>query len=84
MKRDKVRCDRCEGPLSFEHFGDATAGEMQWAYDGWRCLLCGEVIDSVILFNRGSPKRRKGWFRLRKKAVPLERALRVTGMRRAC
>jgi hypothetical protein len=25
---------------------------------GWRCIFCGEIIDPVILENRGSPTGR--------------------------
>ncbi|MEC4889363.1 MAG: hypothetical protein RI101_04810 [Nitrospira sp.] len=38
------------------HFG----ADQWWAFDGWLCLNCGDVIDPVILTNRechsnGSP-----------------------------
>jgi len=41
------KCPRCRGPLTSEKFYGVCE-----AFWGWKCLLCGEVIDPVILENR--------------------------------
>ena len=49
-----MQCPRCQGTMVVDHFVDlATSGEI-WM-PGWRCLMCGEVIDPLILQNRQSP-----------------------------
>ena len=49
-----MQCPRCQGTMVVDHFVDmATSGEI-WM-PGWRCLMCGEVIDPLILKNRQSP-----------------------------
>jgi len=47
-----VRCNRCSGLMAYEKFFD-RADE----YFGWRCIVCGEIIDQVILKNRSQKKR---------------------------
>jgi hypothetical protein len=47
---DKLRltkCPRCRGTVIYEKFYGFE--EPFW---GWKCLLCGEIIDPVILANR--------------------------------
>lgn len=47
-----MNCLRCHGLMVTFEFEDmvTTAG---WdSFIGWKCLLCGEVIDSVIAANR--------------------------------
>jgi hypothetical protein len=47
-----VKCNRCGGLMSYEKFyGQAED------YFGWRCIVCGEIIDQVILENRFRRKR---------------------------
>ena len=42
-----MQCPRCKGTMIVDHFVDmATSGEI-WM-PGWRCLLCGEIIDPII------------------------------------
>ncbi|MDR4495101.1 MAG: hypothetical protein R3B74_11890 [Nitrospirales bacterium] len=49
-----MECPRCQGTMVVDHFVDlAMSGEI-WM-PGWRCLMCGEVIDPLILKNRHSP-----------------------------
>ena len=48
----QLNCIRCQGlmvPTRLEEAVGATSGE---SISGWKCLLCGEVIDSVIAANR--------------------------------
>ena len=42
-----TKCLRCSGILIYENF--YAAGEEFW---GWKCLICGDIVDSVILENR--------------------------------
>jgi hypothetical protein len=58
-----MRCHRCHGSMVQEKF--YGPGDAFW---GWRCIACGEVMDEVILENRGSfgvsgleRHRRSGW-----------------------
>ena len=46
-KEGLMRCYRCEGMMIYEKFyGDCEH------FFGWRCIVCGEIIDQVILKNR--------------------------------
>lgn len=42
-----MKCHRCGGVMVYERF--SRPHEHFW---GWRCILCGEIIDEVILENR--------------------------------
>jgi hypothetical protein len=45
-------CPRCHGlmvPTRLKEGIDARSGE---CFFGWKCVLCGEVIDSLIMANR--------------------------------
>ena len=44
---DAMNCDRCHGLLLLEYHVDADA---DWV--GYRCLICGDRIDPVILERR--------------------------------
>ncbi len=47
-----MKCDRCGGSMAYEKFyGQAED------FFGWRCILCGEIIDRVILENRFRKRR---------------------------
>jgi hypothetical protein len=51
-----MKCDRCGNDMAYEQFfGD------QERFGGWRCIFCGEIVDDVVMENRG-------W--LRKGVVP--------------
>lgn len=43
-------CTRCGGLIIPEAFQDVSLCSL-----GWRCLLCGKMVDSVILRNRAVP-----------------------------
>lgn len=47
-----MQCTRCQGMLvpdySFDHL-DATSPDR---IHTWRCVLCGDMVDPVILHNR--------------------------------
>ncbi|GAB6269523.1 hypothetical protein DS62_06290 [Smithella sp. SC_K08D17] len=47
---DKIfltKCLRCGGAVAYDKFY-GTHGQF-W---GWKCLICGEIVDPVILNNR--------------------------------
>jgi hypothetical protein len=44
-----IRCHRCESIMIYEKFYGPQ--EHFW---GWRCIWCGDIVDSLILENRGS------------------------------
>jgi hypothetical protein len=45
-KKD-MRCLRCGGKMIFEKFYDVSN-----TFFGWRCVICGEILDPVILLHR--------------------------------
>jgi len=48
----KIFCTRCGGVMVYEKFyGNAES------FFGWRCVLCGEIVDQVIMENRLSQAR---------------------------
>jgi len=54
-----MSCLRCHGlmvPTRLEEAAGVTSGG---SLSGWKCLLCGEVIDSVIAANRKHPQEPK-------------------------
>jgi len=42
-----MKCHRCGSVMVYERFYDSHEH-----FSGWRCILCGEIIDQVILENR--------------------------------
>jgi len=42
-----MKCHRCGSTMVYERFYGADDH-----FSGWRCILCGEIIDQVILENR--------------------------------
>jgi hypothetical protein len=44
-----MKCHRCQSIMVYEKFYSSD-GE----FFGWRCVLCGEIVDQVILENRSS------------------------------
>ena len=45
-----MNCLRCHGLMVIIRLEDA--GTSSLCFSGWQCLICGEVIDSVIEANR--------------------------------
>ena len=47
-----MECTRCRGMLvpdySFDHLDATSSGQVRT----WRCVMCGDVVDPVILHNR--------------------------------
>ena len=42
-----MKCHRCGSVMVYERFYG-----VQENFSGWRCVLCGEIIDQMILENR--------------------------------
>ena len=42
-----MKCHRCRGPMVYEKFYGPHEHFL-----GWKCLICGEIVDPVILENR--------------------------------
>lgn len=43
-----MTCERCGGLSVVRHF----EGGQAWEYDGWECLICGNIADPLIMTNR--------------------------------
>jgi hypothetical protein len=55
-----MTCSRCGGLMTQEEFSNMTEGAVPWFYAGWRCLFCGDIVDSLILRHRsGGSKSRQ-------------------------
>ena len=59
-----MRCPRCKGLMVDDWFQDLHDDTGRMHFEGLRCLICGEVVDPVILHNRhvgpeGIPGRRR-------------------------
>lgn len=50
--RNSRECARCQGPTVSEVFVDWTSGGGHLSFPGQRCLLCGDITDSVIVSHR--------------------------------
>jgi hypothetical protein len=44
-----MTCHRCEGTMIHEKFYG-----IQEHFWGWRCILCGDIVDRTVLENRNS------------------------------
>lgn len=45
-------CGRCKGLMVCEQICDMNGTGGDLCMDGYRCLLCGDLVDAVILKNR--------------------------------
>ena len=43
----KINCRRCNGRMGFEKFYGPGS-----SFYGWHCVLCGDILDAVILLHR--------------------------------
>ena len=46
-KNSILSCQRCGGRMIFEKFYDVNN-----IFFGWHCVMCGEILDPVILLHR--------------------------------
>jgi hypothetical protein len=49
-----MECERCHAMMIEESFDDVKADTWLMEFRGWRCPLCGNVLDPVILANRAT------------------------------
>lgn len=47
-----MTCERCHGLMVGERICDLQGTSGDLCVDGYRCLLCGNVVDATILVNR--------------------------------
>ena len=47
-----MRCERCNGLMVGEEICDLQGTNGDLCVDSFRCLLCGNVVDTMILENR--------------------------------
>ena len=47
QEKMEINCHRCNGRMAFEKF---YGGEN--IFFGWHCVMCGEILDPVILLHR--------------------------------
>ena len=54
--RDKsdfvMGCPGCHNLLVEETFVDLQVSPSVSSFSGWRCMICGEILDPIILQNR--------------------------------
>ena len=50
-----MKCNCCGGPMLYDQFFSSSD-----AFWGWKCLMCGEIIDPVILENRRLMREGRG------------------------
>jgi len=46
--RQFMRCGKCGGLMFYEKFISEEIED----FSGWRCVICGDIVDEVILKNR--------------------------------
>lgn len=49
-----MKCHRCGSTMVYENFYGPNEN-----FTGWRCILCGEIVDQVILENRQTVRIRE-------------------------
>ncbi len=45
--REEMHCERCHGRMGFEKFYGRNN-----SFFGWHCVICGDILDPVILLHR--------------------------------
>ena len=45
-------CPRCHNLMVEETFVDRETSPSVSSFTGWRCVICGEILDPIILQNR--------------------------------
>ncbi|MBX3324648.1 MAG: hypothetical protein U0223_15055 [Nitrospira sp.] len=69
-----MNCSRCQGLLCRSEVRDEAGGLVTEGAPAFRCILCGELIDLVILMNR---KRTAAEREIRRRTVFRRRIMRV-------
>jgi len=47
-----MECPRCKGSMIDETFEDLRDDTGVFYFHGYRCMVCGEILDPVIMANR--------------------------------
>ena len=47
-----MQCNRCHGEMAYDLFHDMKDDTGKFHFFGWRCVICGDVLDPVIVANR--------------------------------
>ena len=47
-----MNCPKCNGLMAYEEFADYFDDTGQLSFNGWRCLICGKLLDPVIDANQ--------------------------------
>ena len=55
-----MECERCHAMMLEEAFEDIGADSWTMKFHGWRCPVCGNVLDPVILENSSLFSRAMG------------------------
>jgi len=50
-----MKCNRCGSAMVYERFYGPDEHFL-----GWRCILCGEIVDQLILDNRKATGKQAG------------------------
>jgi len=50
-----MHCLRCGGLMLMERFFDFLDDTDQFEFTGWRCLVCGEIMEPLIAANPRNP-----------------------------
>ena len=50
-----MKCNRCGSAMVYERFYGSDEHFL-----GWRCILCGEIVDQLILENRRTTGKQAG------------------------
>jgi len=54
-----MNCLKCSGMMmNYEAFVSGAAEGSTWAYEGWRCIYCGDITDPIILRHRKKARDR--------------------------
>jgi uncharacterized Zn finger protein len=48
MEKIKMECPKCKGLMAYEKFYDWQDDTGKNSFGGWRCLICGKVLDPLI------------------------------------
>ena len=48
-----MQCPRCASLMIGEKFYDLQDDTGRFSFEGLRCLVCGEILDPLIVENRG-------------------------------
>jgi hypothetical protein len=52
-----MTCTRCDGLMVLERFEDIKDDTGQINFHAWHCLVCGEILDEVIITNRSNHQK---------------------------